>query len=222
MLGLVTIGQSPRVDVLADLLPLLEGRDWVEHGALDPYDAEGVAAFGPAPGEPPLVSRMRDGARVRLGHAAIVPLVERAIAECAADGARAVLLMCSGHMPPLRSSVPVHLAESLAQTAIAREIGPDRLGVVLPVADQVDEAAARWTALLGTRPAAAAADPYTAPLDEIVDAGRRVAAAGADRIVLDCFGYGQEAADAIAAATGVPTEAVRMIAAQAALELAAA
>jgi protein AroM len=60
LLGLVTIGQAPRTDVLADLAPLLTGRTYVEHGALDDLDEHDAAAFtvvAPGADETPLVSR---------------------------------------------------------------------------------------------------------------------------------------------------------------------
>lgn len=219
MLGLVTIGQSPRVDVLHDLAPLLAGRAWTEHGALDALDVAGVAALAPRPGEAPLVSRMRDGASVRLSHAAIVPLLEQAVAACVADGAAAILVMCSGHLPHLRAEVPVHPAEPLAHAVLETSLGSGLLGIISPHDDQIDDATRRWSGALGAPAIGAAADPYAAPFDEIVAAGERLAREGAEAIVLDCFGYGRDAAEAIQASTGVPTHAVRMVAAEAALRM---
>ncbi|MFD7510976.1 AroM family protein, partial [Streptomyces sp. NPDC059853] len=66
-LGLVTIGQAPRTDLHEDAAPLLAGIPFTEHGALDedrfdgPGEAAARAAVAPAPGETPLVSRLRDG-----------------------------------------------------------------------------------------------------------------------------------------------------------------
>lgn len=217
MLGLVTIGQAPRVDVHVDIAPLLEGERWCEHGALDALDGVSVLDHGPEPGESPLVSRMRDGSRVRLGHRPLVPLLEAAIERCVTDGATHVLVMCSGHLPELRASVPVLEAEQLAHEVLPGQLRGARIGILIPVVEQLDDAVARWSAALGTDALGAAADPYTAPLEEIVEAGVGLADAGAEAIVLDCFGFTNEAAEAIAARTGARALAVRMVATEAAL-----
>jgi protein AroM len=215
-LGLVTIGQSPRVDVLPDLLPALAGRAWVEHGALDLATASVLADIAPREGEVPLVSRMRDGSRASMVHERVLPLVAEAVERCAADGADAVLLMCTGHFEPFATSIPVYAAEPLAQEAIVRTAEPG-FGVINPVADQLDEARARWQARAGHPVPSAAADPYTAPLAEIADAGRLLAAQGATSIVLDCFGYSATMADAVRRATNLPVHLTRLVATEAAL-----
>lgn len=58
ILGCVTIGQAPRVDVVPDLVPVLPGTEIIERGALDELDAAEIAALTPQggagiPGVPP-------------------------------------------------------------------------------------------------------------------------------------------------------------------------
>ncbi len=216
ILGLVTIGQAPRVDVLPDLMPVLAGRRWVEHGALDPATPEMLAEIAPRAGEVPLVSRMRDGSRVSMVHERVLPLVAEAIERAAADGADAALLMCTGHFAPFETSIPVYAAEPLAQTAVVRDAA-EGFGVVNPVPEQLAEARARWERRAGRPVPSAAADPYPAPLEQIVAAGMAVAAQGATSVVLDCFGYSAAMADAVAAATGLPVHLTRTVATRAAL-----
>lgn len=216
-LGLVTIGQAPRTDVLPDLLPALQGRAWVEHGALDDATPSLLAQVAPRDGEVPLVSRMRDGSRATMSHERILPLVAQAVERCAADGAGAVLLMCTGHFAPFAASVPVFAAEPLAQEAIVRDAEAG-FGVLNPVPEQLDEARARWEARAGRAVPSASADPYTAPLAEIARAGRLLAEQGATSIVLDCFGYSAAMADAVHAATGLPVHLTRLVATREALE----
>lgn len=216
-LGLVTIGQSPRTDVLPDLLPLLAGRRYVEHGALDLLDADQIAALAPTPAELMLVSRLRDGGSVRLAHERLRPFLEDAVHRCVADGAGAVLIMCTGPVEPVDAPVPVHAAEPLAHATIAATASG--FGVLSPDQAQVDEVRSRWEARSGESVPTAAADPYTASLDEIAAAGRRLAAQGVTSIVLDCFGYSVAMGEAVTAATGLPVHVTRMVAAQAALDL---
>lgn len=228
LLGLVTIGQSPRTDVLADLAPLLVGRAYVEHGALDEldeYDSEAFAVVAPESDETPLVSRLRNGASVQIGHRALLPRLEAAIERCAEDGADAVLLMCTGHFEPVPARVPVYDAESLAQAGVVEQVGDTAFGVLTPVAAQVDESRARWAALMGRPVEVAPCNPYTSAPAEVAGAALTLVAASAARgvrlawIVLDCFGYTAAQADAVAEATGCAVLLTRTEAARRALAL---
>ena len=49
-IGAVTVGQAPRVDVTADILPLLSGVELLERGGLDGLTREDIAAFQPEEG----------------------------------------------------------------------------------------------------------------------------------------------------------------------------
>ncbi|WP_144875169.1 AroM family protein [Microbacterium sp. 1.5R] len=215
LLALVTIGQSPRVDVLPDLLPALAGQRYAEYGALDEATAAELAAIAPRDGEVPLVSRMRDGSRVSMVHGRALPFIAAAVERAAADGAGAALLMCTGHFEPFETSIPVYAAEPLAQEAIAATV--TGFGVLNPVPEQVEESRGRWEARVGGRVPVAAADPYTASDRMLAAAARELAAAGATSIVLDCFGYSAAMAAVVHAATGLPVHLTRTIAARAAL-----
>ncbi|PCE15188.1 hypothetical protein AUC47_14555 [Microbacterium sp. SZ1] len=215
MLALVTIGQSPRVDVLPDLLPALEGRRFAEYGALDHATAEDLVAIAPGDDEVPLVSRMRDGSRVSMVHDRVLPLIAAAIERAAADGAATALLMCTGHFEPFATSIPVHAAEPLAQRSIVEKV--TGFGVMNPVPEQIEESRARWEARAGARVPVSAADPYTATDRDLARAARELAAHGASSIVLDCFGYSAAMAAVVHAATGLPVHLARTIAVRAAL-----
>jgi protein AroM len=228
LLGLVTIGQSPRTDVLADLAPLLVGRSYVEHGALDDLDEHDPAAFvavAPESDETPLVSRLRTGASVQIGHRALMLRLEAAIERCAADGADAVLLMCTGHFEAVPARVPVYDAESLAQTGVVEEVGDALFGVLTPVPDQVDDTRGRWSARVGRAVAVAPCNPYTAEPAEVASAAQTLVAASAAEgralawVVLDCFGYTAAQAQAVAEATGCAVLLTRTAATRRALAL---
>ena len=228
LLGLVTIGQAPRTDVLADLAPLLVGRAYVEHGALDDLDEHNPAAFAvvaPEADEAPLVSRLRTGGSVQIGHRALVPRLEAAIERCAADGADAVLLMCTGHFEPVPARVPVYDAESLAQASVVEQVGDTHFGVLTPVAAQVDESRARWAARMDRAVQVAACNPYTADPADVASAALTLVATSAAQgtrlrwIVLDCFGYTSAQADAVAVVTGCDVLLTRLEAARRALTL---
>ncbi|BCL12334.1 AroM family protein [Micromonospora sagamiensis] len=210
-LGLVTIGQAPRTDLIGDVEAALSDVDWVEHGALDLLDADGIARLEPRGGERTLVSRLRDGSRVRLGATGIAAALDEAIRRCVADHCAAVLVLCTGRVEHGPASVPVLHAEDLAHDLVARLVGTGRLGVLCPVPEQLTDIRERWEERLGRPVIAAAVDPYTAGPDEVVAAGRRVAAGGADLVFLDCIGYtGQQRG--FLAAEGIRAETARHLA----------
>lgn len=210
-LGLVTIGQAPRVDLIPDVEAALSGVDWVEHGALDLLDAEGIARLAPPGGERTLVSRLRDGSRVRLGATSIAPALDDAIRRCVADHCGAVLVLCTGRVEHGPASVPVLHAEDLAHDLMARLVGEGRLGVLCPVPEQLRDIRERWEGRLARSVIAAAVDPYTAALDEVAAAGRTVVAGGADVVFLDCIGYTGQQRDVLAA-EGIRAETARHLA----------
>jgi protein AroM len=217
-LGLVTIGQAPRTDLIPDVEATLNGVDWVEHGALDLLDADGIARLEPRAGERTLVSRLRDGSRVRLGATSIAPALDDAIRRCVADRCGAVLVLCTGRVEHGPASVPVLHAEDLAHDLMARLVGAGRLGVLCPVPEQLTDIRQRWEARLGRPVTATAVDPYTAGPDEVAAAGRRVTAGGADVVFLDCIGYTGEHREVLAA-KGIRAESARHLAVTGAVEL---
>jgi protein AroM len=210
-LGLVTIGQAPRVDLIPDVEVALSGVDWVEHGALDLLDTDGIARLEPRGGERTLVSRLRDGSRARLGATSIAPALDDAIRRCVTDECGAVLVLCTGRVEHGPASVPVLHAEDLAHDLMAGLVGTGRLGVLCPVPEQLADIRERWEGRLGRPVVAAAVDPYTAGLDEVAAAGREVAAGGADLVFLDCIGYTGEQRRVLAA-EGIRAETARHLA----------
>ncbi|MFD5224755.1 AroM family protein [Microbacterium sp. NPDC058342] len=214
ILGCVTIGQAPRVDVVPDIEPLLPGIAVIERGALDDLDADGIAALAPEPGRAALVSRLRDGGSAVLDEERMLPLVQRAVDAAVADGAEAVLVLCTGHLPSLRASVPVYTAERLARGAAATLVGDDRLGVLAPTPRQVGDIATRWRNDLGRDVIVVAVDPYTADDDAFADAGRTLGEAGCDWIFMDCIGYSERMADIVHGAAGARALTARGLAAR--------
>ena len=61
-IGAVTIGQSPRVDVTPDIMPIFGDEvELLQMGALDGLSKEDIAAMVPREGDYILVSRLNDG-----------------------------------------------------------------------------------------------------------------------------------------------------------------
>ena len=90
VVGLVTIGQSPRADIVPDMAAIIgPGIDIREAGALDGLSRAEVEALKPTGDDEILVTRLQDGTGVFVGKQKIVRLVEER--KTTAGNARKVL-----------------------------------------------------------------------------------------------------------------------------------
>ncbi len=211
----VTIGQSPRDDIVPEMRALVPDAAWVEAGALDGLDEAGVARLGPVPGEFPLVTRTRAGTAV-VGERAILPRLQAAVrrVEAAAD---LVLVLCTDPLA-IESRRPLLLPYGLLTSAVSA-LRTDRAIVVLtPHEQQVAAQERRW-AERGARASIVFASPYAAT--DFADVGRRARALDASLVVLDCLGYTAAMRHAVAEASGLPTMLARSLLARVAAELVA-
>lgn len=219
-LGAVTIGQSPRIDVVPELASLLPGVAFHEAGALDDEPPEALLCLAADPRGPILVTRLRDGREIRVGEEDIVPRVQRAIARIE-DRVDAILLLCTGSFPRLAARVPLLYPERLLAHFVAGVFDGGALAVLTPGAAQVDWQLRRWRAACpGAGVAVAAASPYEADwrpgLDTALDALARARPA---LVVMDCLGYDRAMRAQARERAGVPVVLARSVLARAAAEL---
>lgn len=201
--GVVTIGQSPRTDVVPDIAALLPpGTPVIERGALDDADPADLARLAPAPKEDVLVSRMRDGTEVELAEARLLPLVQDAVDDVTGRGAAVVAVLCTGALPRLRGRKPLLLPGPLVRNLVAAAAPGARLGVVVPSADQTGPVRADWEPVAGPV-LVLAASPYGPP-GPLGRAASALAAFGPDLVVLDCLGFDSPMKRIVAEAVGVP------------------
>jgi protein AroM len=190
-LGTLTIGQAPRLDVVPIIdrhVPSAVRR--VHRGVLDGLShAEIAARYRPEPGEPALVTRLQDGATVELSRRRMRDGVQRALAALEAEGCDVILLLCTGTFDGLVCDKawlvePDHIIPGM----VAGLIEHRQLGIVVPIAGQIESEAGKWCAL-ARPPIFAVASPYTASPDAVGEAGVALKSRGAEAILLDCIGF---------------------------------
>ena len=92
-LGLITIGQSPRQDIVQDMLPILgSSQELLQRGALDNLTATQLQNLAPNLGEQVLVSSLQDGTSVVMAETKVVNLLQDCIQELEQKGAQCILL----------------------------------------------------------------------------------------------------------------------------------
>lgn len=212
ILACVTIGQTPRTDLTCDLLPRLPADLALsEYGALDGLSYEEAARqYAPRAGEPVLVTRMADGRQITLGEDAIQAAVQACVAKAEAQGAGAVLLLCTGLFPALAHTVPLLRPQALEYAAAAALCDGRPVAVLVPEEAQRGMLQQRWRAA-GMEPVVACASPY------LGESGVQAAAAtlrgcGAVLLCMDCMGYTVRMKQLAEQASGLPVLLPRTLA----------
>jgi len=182
----VTIGQSPRTDVLPEILA--ETRTHIlptERGILDDLSLPQIRALSPDKGDERLVSRLRNGTEVILAKPAIEARLRDEFSRLDTKGFDLIVLLCTGHFGTFDLKTPFlepqHAVDHFVQ---GLTYGVRRLGVLLPNEKQVDE----FHGIPGAATSFAFASPYTANSESELDtAAENLASTGA--IVMHCMGY---------------------------------
>jgi protein AroM len=199
-IGAVTIGRTPRPDLLAPLLDRAgTNADVIETGALDGLTSEMLAGLGaprdrPQPDAYPLTTRLRGGSSITVDEAVLEPLVQHAIDRVEDAGVEATLLLCAGGFANVTARGQLVRPFDAAIDRL-RADGARRLAVVVPYAGQVEPSRKKW-ADAGFEPTVLVGEPEAV-------AGR-VDAASADAIVLDYVGHPAELVDAARSRAAVP------------------
>ena len=202
LLGLVTIGQAPRDDVLPQILPFLPPDLPIRQaGALDDLTPEQIARLAPRPGEYILHTRLRDGTSVTVARERLLPLLQAQLDRLAAEGANPIILLCTGEFPTLTCPVVLIEPDRLV-LGVVSGLRPQRLGVLLPLPNQIDEVREKWAAV-GSELTFAAASPY-ADLSAVAAAAEELGRYPPDLIVMDCIGYTPAHKRLVVEATGRP------------------
>jgi protein AroM len=200
--GVITIGQSPRDDVVPDMEKLL-GPDFriVQAGALDGLGHAEIAALAPTGDEFPLITRLRDGTSVVIGKERIIGRVQACLDDLGRE-ASAFAIMCTGKFPRFRCARPVLEPERILFATTQAVHGDGRLGVVVPIEVQRAAAQAHWGRITPDV-TVAVASPY-AGAGPLVSAAETLKRAGARLVVLDCMGFTQAAKATVRDVTGAP------------------
>ena len=215
----ITVGQAPRVDMTGDICTrLAPGLKLVEYGALDHMTLSDVEReLVPEPDDEVLVSRMRDGSQATFSGTKVVPLVQQRIDEAEAEGASAIIVLCTGSFPQLRHTVPLVFPQPLLYSVARALAGDAKIAVMVPDAAQVEQAHAWWGAA-GMQVRVMHASPYTG-IDGVIQAAKTLRGSGCAFLCLDCMGFTSKMREAARAASGLDVLLPRTLVANVVSEL---
>ena len=220
VVGLVTIGQSPRVDVVPDMAEVIgPGVELREAGALDGLTRAEVAALAPGPGDEILVTRLADGASVFVAKRHVLPRVQDKIAALERAGAGMTALLCTGAFAGLEASRPLLEPQQLLLGTLRAMRWPGRLGILTPSTPHVPQTLARRRAQ-GFDPAVVPLSPYEEDDPRPVGrAARALRDAGAGLVVMDCIGFRRKTRGELQASIGAPVLVANLLVAHVIAEL---
>lgn len=202
-IGAITIGQSPRVDVTADIMDIFGGRiGLVQAGGLDGLTREQIAEFAPGEGDYVLVSRLNDGSSVTFAERYILPRLQEAIDRMEEDGCRLIMVFCTGSFPETLSAknIPLIYPCEILDRLVPLMSKKSNIICMTPSPLQLEQTENKWKNYV-KQVKSIAASPYGdwETLEKAADEAKEM---DADLIVLDCIGYTQKMKDMFAEKTG--------------------
>ena len=203
-IGIITIGQSPRTDVVPEMTALFgEGVAVLERGALDGLTVEEIHAYAPEAGMMHLCTRMRDGREVVVAKEKLLPKIQEAIDDLNRQQASVILLLCVGEFPQFRSACLVVEPQKIVDHCVRGLLGAThRLVIVIPIAEQRDWVRETFSKLTSAI-TVAVASPYGEEAD-LMQAAKMLDGAGCDLIVMYCMGFNRRLTRPIREITAKP------------------
>ena len=212
-LGLITVGQTPRTDVLVDLIPIFgDSVELHQAGALDGLTAEDIAAFDRIEGEALLISKLKDGSSVFFPRRCILPRLQSCIDRLEAAGVEMILFLCTEDFPSFRCRVPIYFPNDILNGTAPALAPRSKVAVIIPKEEQIEQTRYKWREQI-EHLVILIASPYGDPA-ELERAAENAAAMDVDLVVMDCIGYTEKMKQQVAAISGKPVMLSRTIAAR--------
>lgn len=189
-IGILTIGQSPRPDITSDLRQHLPTDVvLVEAGVLDGLSREYVEKrMHPNKDNVVYLSKMADGAQVKLAKNKIIPVMQRRILQLEKREADFIVIFCTGDFPEFKAKVLLIYAGEVLKGLFSGFRYQGNVGVLLPLEEQVNYAHEKWGScfknltILHASPYASTEKDFRTVAEKFKDSGARL-------IIMDCMGY---------------------------------
>ncbi|KWW21853.1 hypothetical protein AS888_05025 [Peribacillus simplex] len=200
-IGVLTIGQSPRVDITPSIQHVLgKTVEIVEVGGLDRIREEDLYSITPDKGEVTYISKLRNGQSIKMGKSKLLPLLQAELNELE-ERVSVVIMLCTGDFPTIRSNRPMIYPDKIVSNIVQSLLRTGKLGLVVPLEEQRNTLIQKWK-LKGVEYCVEVASPYEN--SDISGAAKKLKNQGAELIVLDCMGYDETHKKAAIEGSGLP------------------
>lgn len=184
LIGLLTLGSSPREDLMSIISTIIPEKEIILEGALDGLSEEEIMNLSRLPGYYPLFVNTNYGS-FTIQREALLPLLTKKADEMHKKGCSHLILLCSGDFEPFPVKIPMMIPARIVEGAIKSVSNGGVIGVIVPVEAQVHAAEKRWKKL-GFNPIVVSVNPKEATYSEI---NQKLKAQSLEQIALDCIGY---------------------------------
>ena len=211
---LITIGQSPRDDLVPELLSIMSYNfSYTEIGLLDDLSSLEIQKMKPHKDDGVLVSRLKSGEQVVLDH----EKVERALNDLIDEetSCDAMLLLCTSEFKSLmekRRDKLVIMPSLVLKEFLKTFTSPfDSLGIVVPELSQVINATQRWKKIVKNVFTAHLSPYLNDDKDEWGRVSRFFQEKEVNYIVMDCMGYSIFHSQKLGALSNLPIFTARVV-----------
>lgn len=194
-IGTLTIGQSPRVDIIPELKEAIGFEIEIEErGALDNFTLEEVKDLYPRPDDYILVTRMRDGKQVKIAERHIVERMKRCITDLERIDVDFIILLCTGEFPEEITSKKLILKPNkLMENIVKGILQKGMIANIVPSPNQVQLMREKWNRINpDLKVIVDSVSPYTGTDKEVEKVAEKIAKTDADLVILDCLGFNKK------------------------------
>lgn len=218
--GILTIGQSPRVDVIPDMKDVLGNEiQIIEHGILDKFEEEeAINALYPEKNDTVLVSRLRTGKEVKMAEDKVYPLVQEYILAMESENIHKVLLLCTGKFPDFKFDGILIKPFDIVHSVVKTLANGRKVGLIVPNEDQICSSTKLWSET-GVNTLAKSVSPYDTNIEKLMKVSEDFKDDDVPFIVLDCMGYSVKMKKIVQERSGKPVILSRTIVARVIKEL---
>ncbi|MEN1969820.1 AroM family protein [Lentibacillus sp. N15] len=215
IVGVLTIGQSPRKDVTPSIQSILGSEVVIkESGGLDSVTEGNMHEILPSNSDTTYISRLRNGESTKIGKSKLLPLLQNELSKLE-EKVDVVIMLCTGDFPTLRVNKPILYPDRVLNHTMKAIMMSGSLGLVIPLEEQRHSLVEKWKdqdlELL-----IEVASPYEE--SDVAGAARALKANGADIIVLDCMGFNEQHKQDAIKGSGLPVILPRTLVARIAKE----
>lgn len=204
-IGMISIGQSPRPDILAIFTETWQHirPELIEMGALDGLSHADVQQMTPQEGDDVLVVKMADGQQHIVGRRYLIPRIEACAEKLLQQQATAMILLCTGDFRAFQYPIPFIIPQKIVDHTISALTTTGQVvGVMIPAEEQQKQMRRNLMAN-GIVPVFASASPHLGE-QGIVEAAHQLKRYDVDFIVMHCFGYTRQMRELVKKTTRKP------------------
>jgi len=194
-IGTLSIGQSPRVDIISELKEAIGLEVEIEErGALDDLTWEETKDLYPGTDDYILITRMRDGKEVKIAERHIIERMKGCIADLERSEVDFIMLLCTAEFPEEITSKKLILKPNkLMENIVKGMLQEGVIAGIAPSPNQFQLMRKKWSKINpNLKVIVDAVSPYTGTDKEIEKVAEKIAKTDAKLVILDCIGFNKK------------------------------